>query len=82
MVFWNRFKLLAGEEVTVDYGHKKKYLARIYGFECACGGCTDSGSSGARSRSRSGSHVGVVEDVPSIDAIIRGGVELDIEKQS
>lgn len=85
MVFWNRFKLLAGEEVTVDYGHKKKYLARIYGFECACGGCTDSGSSGARSRSRSssgGSQRGAVEDVPSIDAVIHDGVVWEAEMQS
>ncbi len=38
MLFWNRFELLAGEEVTVDYGHKRAQLKRIYGFECQCGG--------------------------------------------
>lgn len=37
-------KLLVGEEVTVDYGHKPNQLLRIYGFECACGGCTERGS--------------------------------------
>lgn len=44
MVFWNRVKLLEGEEITVDYGHKPNQLRRIYGFECQCGGCTDPGS--------------------------------------
>jgi len=44
MIFWNHRKLLAGEEVTVDYGHKRNYLKKIYGFECMCGGCKDSGS--------------------------------------
>ena len=38
MVFWNWSKLLKGEEVTVDYGHEKGQLKRIYGFECQCGG--------------------------------------------
>lgn len=38
MIFWNQFKLLEGEEVSVDYGHKKGQLKRIYGFECQCGG--------------------------------------------
>jgi hypothetical protein len=41
MVFWNQSKLLEGEEVTVDYGHKKAQLKRIYGFECQCGGELD-----------------------------------------
>jgi len=44
MVFWNLCKLLEGEEVTVNYGHKRIYLKRIYGFDCDCGGCTDPGS--------------------------------------
>ncbi len=30
MVFWNTFRLMEGEEVTVDYGHKKKQLERIW----------------------------------------------------
>jgi hypothetical protein len=68
MVFWNRFKLLEGEEVTVDYGHKKKYLEKIYGFECQCGGCTDSGSD---ARSSSGSESGGFEDMRSLDAVIQ-----------
>jgi len=67
MLFWNRFKLLAGEEVTVDYGHKKKYLEKIYGFECHCGGCTDSGSD---VRSNNGSESGGIEDMRSLDAVI------------
>ncbi|KAG4422440.1 hypothetical protein IFR04_004464 [Cadophora malorum] len=74
IMFWNRFKLLAGEEVTVDYGHKKKYLKRIYGFDCTCGGCTDSGS-GARSDgfSSSGSESGVMEDMGRIDEVVNEG---------
>ena len=72
MVFWNRFKLLGGEEVTVDYGHKKKYLEKIYGFECQCGGCTGSGSD-ARSSIRSES--GGTEDMRSLDAVIHETLE-------
>lgn len=41
LVVWNRFKLLEGEEVTIDYGHGKKDLRENYGFECSCGACTD-----------------------------------------
>ncbi|KAH8798507.1 hypothetical protein F5884DRAFT_813542 [Xylogone sp. PMI_703] len=41
MVFWNHFKLLQGEEVTVDYGHRKSILKKIYGFDCICGGCRE-----------------------------------------
>jgi len=67
MVFWNRFKLLEGEEATVDYGHKKKYLEKIYGFECCCGGCTDSGSD---ARSSSGSEGAVGEEMRGIDAVV------------
>lgn len=44
MVFWNVWKMLEGEEVTVDYGHRKGYLKRIYGFDCECGGCTEVGT--------------------------------------
>ncbi|PSS08528.1 hypothetical protein M430DRAFT_31252 [Amorphotheca resinae ATCC 22711] len=51
MVFWNRFKLLEGEEVCVDYGHKRSYLKRFYGFDCDCGGCTDGGGSNTSSSS-------------------------------
>lgn len=42
MVYTAYRKLLEGEEVTIDYGHSVKALKRIYGFECDCGGCTDS----------------------------------------
>jgi hypothetical protein len=72
MVFWNRFKLLEGEEVTVDYGHKKKYLEKIYGFECQCGGCTDSSSD---ARSSSGSESGGIEDMRNLDAVIHESLE-------
>jgi hypothetical protein len=82
MVFWSRFKLLEGEEVTVDYGHKKKYLARIYGFECACGGCTDLGLGSSGVRSSSGSEIDAMEDVASIDSITHGGLEKKVEKLS
>lgn len=37
-------KLLAGEEVTIDYGHTKGHLVKYYGFECDCGACTEWGS--------------------------------------
>ncbi|KAL2063235.1 hypothetical protein VTL71DRAFT_5040 [Oculimacula yallundae] len=72
IVFWNRFKLLAGEEVTVDYGHKRNYLKRIYGFDCTCGGCTDPGSD-ARSdgMSTSGSDSGLADDMGRIDEILQ-----------
>lgn len=76
MVFWNRFKLLEGEEVTVDYGHKKKYLEKIYGFECQCGGCTDS-ESGARSSS--GSESELLEDMRSLNAVIHDSMEESTE---
>ncbi|KAK6582135.1 hypothetical protein PZA11_005832 [Diplocarpon coronariae] len=68
MVFWNRFKLLEGEEVTVDYGHKTKYLKRIYGFDCQCGACTDSGSDVGSS---SGSERSKGGDLVSIDELVR-----------
>ena len=38
MVFWNRIKVLKGDEITVDYGHRRGQLKRIYGFECQCCG--------------------------------------------
>lgn len=62
MVFWNVRKLLKGEEVTVDYGHRPNQLLRIYGFECACGGCTERGSvigSSTTSGDVAGSVVGI-----------------------
>jgi SET domain-containing protein len=74
MVFWNRFKLLEGEEVTVDYGHKKSYLAKIYGFECSCGGCTD----GSDVTSVSGSEGVIKEEIVGIDAVL--SETLDSEK--
>ena len=74
MVFFNRFKLMEGEEVTVDYGHKKKYLEKIYGFECQCGGCTDSASD-ARSLSSIGSESGGAQDLQSLDAVIHESLE-------
>ncbi|KUJ08901.1 SET domain-containing protein [Mollisia scopiformis] len=41
LVVYNLFKLLEGEELTIDYGHKTRSLRANYGFECDCGGCTD-----------------------------------------
>jgi hypothetical protein len=74
MVFYNRFKLLEGEEVTVDYGHKKGQLKRIYGFECQCGGCTEWGS--VDSSSRPGSEVGEGEkEMGSLDAIVEESLD-------
>ena len=35
---------MEGEEVCVDYGHGRRLLKRIYGFDCVCGGCTEVGS--------------------------------------
>lgn len=64
MVFYSCFALRAGEEVTVDYGHSRSALSRIYGFECMCGGCTDSGSDGRSSRgseSARGEGMGCIE---------------------
>lgn len=72
MMFWNRFKLLAGEEVTVDYGHRKGQLKRIYGFDCTCGGCTESGSEAMSSRSES--ERGEVGEIPSINEVIEEGL--------
>ena len=69
MIFYNRFKLLEGEEVTVDYGHKKGQLKRIYGFECQCGGCTDWASVASSSRNCSNAEEGKKE-IGSLDAIM------------
>lgn len=80
MVFYNRFKLLEGEEVTVDYGHKPALLKRIYGFECSCGGCTEDGSEGNLSGSQgSASEAWSAEvmegEMRGIDDVIKEGVE-------
>jgi hypothetical protein len=40
MVYYNKFRLDKGEEVTVSYGHNKKWLKIIYGFDCTCPQCT------------------------------------------
>lgn len=78
MVFYNRFKLLSGEEVTVDYGHKRAYLQRIYGFECMCGGCTDGSASEAGSESGRGDHDR--EEMAGIDALISEGIDAMISE--
>jgi hypothetical protein len=41
LAVWNRFKLLEGEEVSIDYGHGRRVLRSNYGFECDCGGCSE-----------------------------------------
>jgi SET domain len=75
MIFWNRFKLLEGEEVTVDYGHKKKYLEKIYGFECQCGGCNETSSNTkSSSGSESGCGRGESEGMKNLDAVIHEGL--------
>lgn len=44
MDYYTIKKVLEGEEVCIDYGHTKGRLLKYYGFECACGGCTEWGS--------------------------------------
>lgn len=44
MDYYTVTKVLEGEEVCIDYGHTKGRLLKYYGFECACGGCTEWGS--------------------------------------
>lgn len=46
MIFKCQEKLLAGEEITIDYGHGPNRLKYAYGFDCDCGGYTDVGSIG------------------------------------
>ena len=72
MVFYNRLKLLEGEEITVDYGHKKGQLKRTYGLECQCGGCTEWGSGGSVGSSiRTGSEIGEgKKKMGSLDTIV------------
>jgi len=81
MVFYNRFKLLEGEEVTVDYGHKKGQLKRIYGFECGCGGCTEwsSPDSGRFTRSETSSREASekgegAKEMASLNAVVEEAV--------
>lgn len=69
---------MEGEEVTVDYGHKKGQLKRIYGFECQCGGCTEWGSVG--SSSRAGSEAGEEKEMGSLDAIVAAAVDAGKEE--
>jgi hypothetical protein len=71
MVFYNRFTLLEGEEVTVDYGHKKGALLRMYGFECQCGGCTEWGSVVSSSSSENGEVAGK-EKLRGIEEVMEG----------
>ncbi|KAI9047513.1 hypothetical protein LZ554_008229 [Drepanopeziza brunnea f. sp. 'monogermtubi'] len=73
MVFYNHFKLLEGEEVTVDYGHKTKMLKRIYGFDCTCGGCTDSGSGSDGLSSSSSESAARAEERTSIAEVLHHG---------
>ena len=70
-MFYNRFTLLEGEEVTVDYGHKKGALLRMYGFECQCGGCTEWGSGVSTSSSENGEAAGK-EKLRGIEEVMEG----------
>lgn len=72
MIFWNRTKLFKGEEVTVNYGHKKNYLKNIYGFECTCGACTDSELEVISSKSAG------AEELPAVDGTIKDGVGVQV----
>ncbi|CAN8105478.1 unnamed protein product [Discula destructiva] len=61
-------KLLEGEEVTIDYGHRKGHLKKYYGFECDCGGCTEWGSV---STSEEGSDGVIGDEVEGQDTEVR-----------
>jgi hypothetical protein len=70
MVFWSRDGIRGGEEVLVDYGHRREVLKRIYGFECDCGGCRDEGGGAGDERERKGKEIwltGVEEGMESLD---------------
>lgn len=89
MVFWNFRKLVAGEEVTVDYGHRPNQLKRIYGFECACGGCTERGSvvgSSVSEEETEGKEMGgideVIEGALAFEEDIAGGTPLGLSSVS
>ena len=77
IAIYSHFKLLEGEEVTIDYGHKKGQLKRIYGFECQCGGCTEWGSdrsvgSSSQTGSLTGSQNGEGEkEMSSLDIMVK-----------
>lgn len=64
MDYYTTKKVLEGEEVCIDYGHTKGRLLKYYGFECACGGCTEWGSvtsSGGASDGLAGGNVRLVQ---------------------
>jgi hypothetical protein len=70
MVFWSRDGIKGGEEVLVDYGHRREVLKRIYGFECDCGGCGDEGSGAGDERDGKGKEIGLTgieEGMQSLD---------------
>jgi len=65
MVFTNIFKLLWGEEVTIDYGHNKRHLAKYYGFECNCGVCTDLESGTSSSSAETSQEMPSIGEIPT-----------------
>jgi len=56
----------------VNYGHKKNYLKKIYGFECTCGACTDSEAELMSSKSA------VAEEMSATDKVMKDGVDIHV----
>lgn len=71
MEYFTAFKLLEGEEITIDYGHKKGFLKKYYGFECDCGACTEWGS--VSSSSAASEQVVKGEETPRISLVLLNG---------
>lgn len=81
MDYYTVKKVLKGEEVCIDYGHTKGRLLKYYGFECACGGCTEWGSVTASNSGDGKSEEAVEEGAGKNDDDIDGMDEGVDEKQ-